>query len=122
MLRTSTPVWYMHIGAHGNPEKIARTVKAARALRKTPLAPPAAAATPPALDFDAAAIDAALGAKGSNNGGVYQFSIPHNEESRGMELPPSMGTAMPSTSNRRVPARPPSRGTSCSWGQRGVPY
>jgi hypothetical protein len=96
VLRASTPVWYMHIGAHGNPEKLAQTVKAALSLSNTPLAPPAAATAPAALDFDAAAIDAAIGAKGTNNGGVYQFSIPRNEAIRegGMELPPSMGTAI----------------------------
>ncbi len=96
VLRASTPVWYMHIGAHGNPEKIAQTVKAALALSKTPLGTPAAAGTPPALDIDGAALDAALGAKGTNNGGVYQFSIPRNEAIKegGMELPASMGTAI----------------------------
>jgi hypothetical protein len=96
VLRASTPVWYMHIEAHGSPEKIAQTVKAALSLSKTPLAPPAAAGAPPALDFDAAALDAVIGAKGTNNGGVYQFSIPRNESIKegGMELPPSMGTAI----------------------------
>jgi hypothetical protein len=96
VLRASTPVWYMHVSAHGSPEKIAQTVKAALSLSATPLAPPAAAGTPPALDFDAAAIDAAIGVKGTNNGGVYQFSIPRNETIKegGMELPPSMGTAI----------------------------
>jgi hypothetical protein len=86
----------MHIEAHGSPEKIAQTVKAALSLSKTPLAPPAAAGAPPALDFDAAALDAVIGAKGTNNGGVYQFSIPRNESIKegGMELPPSMGTAI----------------------------
>ena len=97
VLRASTPVWYMHIGAHGDPEKLARTLKAALALSKTPLAsPPAPAGSPPAMELDAAALDATLGAKGTNNGGVYQFSIPRAEAIRegGMELPASMGTAI----------------------------
>jgi hypothetical protein len=96
VLRASTPVWYMHIGAHGAPEKIAQTLKAALSLSKTPLGTPAPAAAPPAIDIDSAAIDAALGAKGTNNGGVYQFNIPRNETIKegGMELPTSMGTTI----------------------------
>ncbi|RYZ64246.1 MAG: DUF1259 domain-containing protein [Proteobacteria bacterium] len=96
VLRASTPVWYMHIGAHGAPDRLARSLKAALALSATPLAAPAAAAAPPPIDFDTAAVDAALGAKGTNNGGVYQFSVARAETIRegGMELPPSMGTAI----------------------------
>ena len=46
--------------------------------------------------MDTAAIDAALGAKGSINGGVYQFNIPRAESiaEGGMAVPPSMGTAI----------------------------
>lgn len=95
VLRASTPVWYMHVGAHGSPEKLARTLQAALSLSKTPLGAPAPAAAPPPIDIDVA-IDAAVGAKGTNNGGVYQFSIPRNEaiKESGMELPSSMGTAI----------------------------
>ncbi|MEO8313316.1 MAG: DUF1259 domain-containing protein [Pseudomonadota bacterium] len=96
VLRASTPVWYMHIGAHGNPEKLAQTIKAALSLSQTPMVAAPAASAPPALDIDGAAIDAALGAKGTNNGGVYQFNFPRNETIRedGMDLPASMGTSI----------------------------
>ena len=95
LLREQPKVMYMHIGGSGDPGKLAATIKAALAQSKTPLAPPSAAAPPPAIDFDTAAVDAALGAKGNNNGGVYQFGIPRAEpiKEMGMELPPAMGVA-----------------------------
>src|SRR6516164_605359 len=64
---------------------------------KTPLGPtPAApAAAPPQIDLDTAALDQTLGAKGTNNGGVYQFGIPRAEliKDDGMDVPPPMGSA-----------------------------
>ena len=96
LLRTSVPVFYMHIGAHGDPVKIAKTLHAALALSKTPLTPPATSAPPPAIDLDTAGLDKILGFKGTANGGVYQFSVPRAEAiaEEGMTLPPSMGTAI----------------------------
>ncbi|MDB6044937.1 MAG: protein of unknown function LppY and LpqO [Gammaproteobacteria bacterium] len=96
LLRTSVPVFYMHIGGHGDPVKIAQTVHAALALSKTPLSQPAAAAPPPPLELDIATIEKTLGFKGTANGGVYQFSVPRAEaiSEGGMAIPPSMGTAM----------------------------
>src|SRR3954470_10467682 len=41
LLRTSMPVFYMHVGAHGDPVKLAQTLHAALALSKTPLNQPA---------------------------------------------------------------------------------
>jgi hypothetical protein len=95
LLRTSTPVFYMHIGGHGDPVKLAQTVHAALALSKTPLIQPAAAPSAP-LELDTAAIEKTLGFKGTANGGVYQFSVPRAEpiSEGGMAIPPSMGTAM----------------------------
>ena len=95
LLRTSSPVYYMHVSAHGDPVTLARTVHAALALSKTPLAAPAALA-PPALDLDTASIEATLGFKGAANGGVYQFGIPRADAitEHGVSLPPSMGTAI----------------------------
>ena len=96
LLRTSTPVFYMHIGAHGDPVKLAQTIHAALSLSKTPLTPPAAATPPPPIDLDTAAIEKTLGFKGTANGGVYQFGIPRAEAitEGGMSVPPSMGTAI----------------------------
>jgi hypothetical protein len=66
------------------------------ALSQTPFAAPAPAQPPATLDIDTSAIDAALGAKGTVNGGVYQFNIPRAESisEGGMAVPPSMGTAI----------------------------
>ena len=95
LLRTSVPVFYMHIGGHGDPVKLAETLHAALALSKTPLTQPAA--SPPApLDLDTADVEKTLGSKGTANGGVYQFSVPRAESitESGMAIPPSMGTAI----------------------------
>jgi hypothetical protein len=97
LLRTSVPVFYMHIGAHGDPVKLAETLHAALSLSKTPLTQPPNAATPPApLDIDTASIEKTLGFKGTANGGVYQFSVPRAENitDEGMAIPPSLGTAI----------------------------
>src|SRR5437868_2071978 len=96
LLRNQPFTMYMHVLGHGDPVKLAAVLHTALAESKTPLsAAPAAAAGPPPLDFDTAAIDQALGAKGTNNGGVYQFGIPRAESIKdgGMDVPPPMGSA-----------------------------
>jgi hypothetical protein len=96
LLRTSPAIIYMHVGGQGDPVKLAQTLHASLSLSQTPFAAPAPAATPPTIDLDTGAIDAALGAKGTINGGVYQFNIPRAENitEAGMTVPPSMGTAI----------------------------
>jgi hypothetical protein len=96
LLRTSPAVFYMHVAGQGDPVKLAQTLHAGLTLSQTPFAAPATTQPPPALDLDTAAIDTVLGAKGSINGGVYQFNIPRAESisEDGMALPPSMGTAI----------------------------
>ena len=96
LLRASPPVFYMHVGGRGDPVKLAQTLHAGLALSQTPFAAPAPVAAPPTIDLDTATIDAALGAKGTINGGVYQFSIPRAEtiSEAGMSIPPSLGTAI----------------------------
>jgi hypothetical protein len=87
---------YMHVLGHGDPVKLAGALHAALAESKTPFSvAPAAATAPPPLDLDTAAIDQLLGAKGINNGGVYQFGILRAEpiEDGRMVLPPEMGMA-----------------------------
>src|SRR5258708_5188106 len=76
LLRTSPAVFYMHVGGQGDPVKLAQTLHAGLALSQTPFAAPAPAQPPVTLDMDTAAIDAALGAKGSINGGADPFNIP----------------------------------------------
>jgi hypothetical protein len=98
LLRTSVPVFYMHVGGHGDPVKLAETIHAALALSKTPMTSPAPAPTQTAsLEFDTAALEKTLGYKGTANGTVYQFSVPRAEaiSEGGMAIPPAMGTAIP---------------------------
>jgi hypothetical protein len=86
----------MHVQGNGDLVKLATVLHAALAESKTPLsAAPAAPTAPPPIDLDTAAIDQTLGAKGANNGGVYQFNIPRAEpiKDNGMDIPPPMGSA-----------------------------
>ena len=94
LLRTSIPIYYVHVGGHGDPVKLAAALRAALALSKTPLSQPQAAPGT-ALDLDTAAIEKTLGYKGAANNGVYQFSIARAEAitEGAMVVPPSMGTA-----------------------------
>src|SRR6185437_9396886 len=62
LLRTSVPVFYMHVGGHGDPVKLAETIRAALALSKTPVSAPASASTA-GPEFDTAALDKTLGYK-----------------------------------------------------------
>src|ERR1700742_140796 len=54
LLRASPATFYMHVGGHGDPAKMAAVIHDALAISKTPMAPPAAPATPPAIDLDSA--------------------------------------------------------------------
>jgi hypothetical protein len=95
LLRNQPFTMYMHVLGQGDPVKLAAALHAALAESKTPLAASAAPATPPPLDLDTAALDRTLGAKGADNGGVYQYGIPRAEPitEDGMAVPPSMGAA-----------------------------
>src|SRR5262252_5887483 len=55
LLRTSIPVFYMHVGGHGDPVKLAETLHAALALSKTPFTQPPAPPAPPPLELDTTA-------------------------------------------------------------------
>jgi hypothetical protein len=94
LLRNQPFTMYMHVLGHGDPVKLAAALHTALAESKTPLSA-VAAAPPPPIDLDTAAIDAALGAKGTNSGGVYQFGIPRAEPIKdgGMDVPAAMGSA-----------------------------
>jgi len=96
LLRNQPFTMYMHITGQGDPVTLAAVLHTALAESKTPLsAAPAAPTAPSPIDLDTAAIDQTLGAKGTNNGGIYQFSIPRAEpiKDNGMDVPPPMGSA-----------------------------
>lgn len=92
--KESPRVMYMHIGALGDPQKLAAVIRSAIALTKTPMSVQAPTADAP-LDLDTATIAKTLGVSGKVNGGVYQLSIPRLERitEKGMEVPPAMGVA-----------------------------
>src|SRR5215831_1894387 len=97
LLRASPATYYMHISGHGDPVKLATAIHTGLAASKTPLTPPAAAGSPPAIDLDTAQLDQIIGAKGQNNGGVYAFGVPRRDavSENGMQIAPAgpMGLA-----------------------------
>jgi len=94
VLHESPRVMYMHIAGHGNAAKLAQAIHDALAETGTPQETPAAATTQK-IDLDTDKLDQALGRKGKDNGGIYQFSVARAETIRdnGMEIPASMGTS-----------------------------
>jgi hypothetical protein len=97
VLRGSPATFYMHVGGHGDPVKLATAIRTALAESKTPLTPPTPPATPPAIDLDTAQLDQIIGVKGQNNGGVYGFGVPRRDPvtENGMQIAPAgpMGVA-----------------------------
>jgi len=94
LLRANPATFYMHVGGHGDPVKMAETIRAALALSKTP-AESGQAAPAMALDLPTAQLDEILGVKGRATGGVYQFSVPRRDPitENGMNVPGAMGSA-----------------------------
>ena len=97
LLRASPATFYMHVGGHGDPAKMAAIIHDALAVSKTPMTAPAAPATPPAIDLDSAQIEQIIGVKGQANGGVLQFNVPRRDAitMEGMQMAPAgpMGVA-----------------------------
>lgn len=81
ILRASPATFYMHVGGHGDPEKMAATIhEALSSSSKTPFDPPPASPVPvPPIELDTAKLDTIMMAKGISNGGVYQFNIPRRD-------------------------------------------
>src|SRR5690242_2958730 len=80
LLRANPATFYLHVGGHGDPVKLATAIRAALGESKTPLAAPAAPASPPpAVDLDTAQLDQIIGVKGQANGGVYGFGVPRRD-------------------------------------------
>jgi Domain of Unknown Function (DUF1259) len=91
LLRASPATFYMHVGGHGDPVKMAAAIRAGLAQSKTPLAPPSPPAAAPAIELDSAQLDQIIGVKGQANGGVYQFAVPRRDpiNDNGMTLAPA---------------------------------
>ncbi len=96
LLHETPRVMYMHIEGHGNAAKMAKAIRDALALTRTP--PAAGSPAKPEdqnIGIDTAQINAILGRAGKVNDGIFQVSVPRPEKitDQGMEVPPSMGTA-----------------------------
>ncbi len=79
LLRANPATYYMHVGGHGDPVKMAMAIRAALAVSKTPLTSPPATvgnAPAPSIGLDTARLDQIMGVKGQANGGIYQFAVP----------------------------------------------
>ena len=87
LLRANPATFYMHVGGHGDPTKMAAVIREALAVSKTPLTTPAAAGPAPAVDLDTAQLDQIIGTKGQSTGGVYQFGVPRGERIIESETP-----------------------------------
>jgi hypothetical protein len=101
LLRASPATFYMHVGGHGDPVKMAHAIRTALAASKTPLATPQPAAPPPAVDLDTAQLEQIIGVKGQANGGVYQFTVPRRDtvSEHGMQLVPPGPTGVATAIN-----------------------
>jgi len=79
LLRANPATFYMHVGGHGDPVKMAAAIHDALSASKTPLVASPPASPPPAIDLDTAQLDQIMGVKGQANGGVYQFGVPRRD-------------------------------------------
>lgn len=86
-------VMYIHMGGHGDPVRLAQTIKKAVALTKTPMPQGGSSNESQDLGFDVAAVEKIIGHQGKVSGGVLHFNVPRAEKltEEGMDTPPSMG-------------------------------
>jgi hypothetical protein len=96
ILRASPATFYMHVGGHGDPEKMAAVIRSALSASNTPFDPPATTAGPaPTIDLDSAKLDQIMGVKGTATGGVFQFAVPRRDPilESGMQVNGPLGGA-----------------------------
>lgn len=101
LLRATPATFYMHVGGHGDPVKIAEAIHQALTASKTPLNAPAAAAPAAAIELDTDQLEQVIGAKGQANGGVYQFAVPRRDPiaENGMQVVPPGPTGVATAIN-----------------------
>lgn len=92
LLEQSPQIWWTHIEGMGDPAQLAKGLKAV--LDATAIAPAAApAAQQPPVDIDTAGVEAALGRKGTADGGLFKYNLARAEtiSNDGHVLPPTFG-------------------------------
>ncbi len=94
LIGESPKIMYIHMGGHGDPVKLAQTVKKAVALTKTPMPQGRGSNESRDLGFDVAAVNKIMGSQGKVSGGVLHFNVPRAEKltEEGLDTPPSMGS------------------------------
>jgi hypothetical protein len=93
LIGESPRILYIHMGGHGDPVKMAQTIKQAVALTKSPIPQGGGAKESEDLGFDVAAVEKILGHPGNVSGGVLHVNVARAEKltEQGMDTPPSMG-------------------------------
>lgn len=93
LIGESPRILYVHMGGHGDPVKMARTIKQAVALTKTPLPQGSGPKESEDIGFDVAAMKNILGQPGNVSGGVLHVNVPRAGKvtQGGMDTPASMG-------------------------------
>jgi len=93
LIGESPRILYIHLGGHGDPVKMARTIKHALALTKSPVPQGGGAKESEDLGFDVAAVKKILGHPGQVSGGVLHVNVARAEKltEEEMDTPPSMG-------------------------------
>jgi hypothetical protein len=114
LIGESPRILYIHLGGHGDPVKMARTIKQAVALTKSPIPEGGGAKESEDIGFDVAAVEKILGHPGNVSGGVLHVNVARAEKltEEGMDTPPSRGWASRSTSSQPAMGKPPLLGTS----------
>jgi hypothetical protein len=80
ILRAAPATFYMHVGGHGDPVKMATVIRSALSASGTPFDASATTAGPaPVVDLDTGKLDQIIGVKGAAVGGVYQFGVPRRD-------------------------------------------
>nr|WP_245550270.1 DUF1259 domain-containing protein [Nocardia niigatensis] len=86
LLEQSPQIWWTHIEAMGDPSKLAQGLRAA--LDTTTISPAAAPpAQQPPVDIDTAGVDAALGRKGTADGGLFKYNLARGHHQREWACP-----------------------------------
>jgi len=80
LLRANPATFYLHVGGHGDPVRMATAIHNALAASKTPLSVSQATTSASTIDLDTAQIDRIIGAKGHVNGGIYQIGVARRDQ------------------------------------------
>jgi hypothetical protein len=102
VLRANPVTFYMHIGGHGDPVRLATAIRTALTESKTPLqAEATTGAATPTIALDTAQLNEIIGAKGRAAGGVCQFGVSRRDPvtEDGMELSPAAATGVATAIN-----------------------